>query len=462
MQKARRRSTGAVVFSSTNHRAKLGHVEAQPLSRRTQLSETRTAESLHTFLSFTLSNHAPGAAPANHRRAGQSTCAVQSSAGRCRCRPSSFPLRARSACAARSPVEGAGSVTSATASAWLRPDVVRVMDLVGIAEIAYRTDLAEQAWLEAIVHAVAPLLDFGGGIGAAVIDVEPLDRDATPKVEAFSAIDFSQDTLAAFDQITVAPADNSLRKRFARAGSVSTMSRTLGPLFRGKTGFGAILRRNGISDCNYLLIGDLRGRMCTFASPNPTQDKLTRQARARLTCVAAHIHSGFRLRAAPVAIDEAIVDPTGKLQHAEGCASNSHTRESLRRAVRALERARGPLRHRDADAALTLWRALVEGRWSLVDHFDSDGRRFVMARVNPWPMPAHVRLSEREICVSELVVRGYSNKLIAYELGLSAATVATHLSRAFAKLGVRTRLELLALFPRGLGSDDESQGEFGS
>ena len=47
-----------------------------------------------------------------------------------------------------------------------------------------------------------------------------------------------------------------------------------------------------------------------------------------------------------------------------------------------------------------------------------------------------------------LVTMGHSNKRIAAELGISLSTVASHLSKASAKLGVRSRVELIQAFRR--------------
>ena len=55
-----------------------------------------------------------------------------------------------------------------------------------------------------------------------------------------------------------------------------------------------------------------------------------------------------------------------------------------------------------------------------------------------------LRLSRRELQVARAAALGHSDKLIAYELGLAASTVARLLSRARIKLGVKTRLELIA------------------
>jgi DNA-binding NarL/FixJ family response regulator len=69
-------------------------------------------------------------------------------------------------------------------------------------------------------------------------------------------------------------------------------------------------------------------------------------------------------------------------------------------------------------------------RACLVEHFESDGRRYCLARENPPAVHGLIALTPRERCVSALAACGHSNKLIAYELGLGLGTVATHLKAA--------------------------------
>jgi len=57
-------------------------------------------------------------------------------------------------------------------------------------------------------------------------------------------------------------------------------------------------------------------------------------------------------------------------------------------------------------AAMENWRGLVDGRWSLVDRFDSDGKRFVVAVKNDPEARDPRGLSRREQQVSELVGLG--------------------------------------------------------
>jgi DNA-binding NarL/FixJ family response regulator len=62
-----------------------------------------------------------------------------------------------------------------------------------------------------------------------------------------------------------------------------------------------------------------------------------------------------------------------------------------------------------------------------------------------------LELTRRERQVLELIAAGYSNKRIAFELGIAEKTVKTHVGHLLAKLGVadRTQAALLAV-RRGL------------
>ena len=72
-------------------------------------------------------------------------------------------------------------------------------------------------------------------------------------------------------------------------------------------------------------------------------------------------------------------------------------------------------------------------------------RRFAAAPL-PGELPAALTsLTEREVAVTELVARGLSNQEIAKRLFLSEATVKTYVSRLFAKLGLRDRVQVAVL-----------------
>lgn len=59
----------------------------------------------------------------------------------------------------------------------------------------------------------------------------------------------------------------------------------------------------------------------------------------------------------------------------------------------------------------------------------------------PASSPAAIDLSERQLDVLRLLIRGRSNKLISRELDLSESTVKTHLAAVFRKLEVNTRTQ---------------------
>lgn len=96
--------------------------------------------------------------------------------------------------------------------------------------------------------------------------------------------------------------------------------------------------------------------------------------------------------------------------------------------------------------ARAVWHGLLEGGWMLLDSFEHDDRWFVVARERPTGA-RRPSLTERERQVFAFAARGHSNKFAAYELGLTPSTVATHLRRAMAKLGVATRAELMRAAP---------------
>jgi two-component system nitrate/nitrite response regulator NarL len=58
---------------------------------------------------------------------------------------------------------------------------------------------------------------------------------------------------------------------------------------------------------------------------------------------------------------------------------------------------------------------------------------------------ADLSLSPREREIAHLIARGLPNKAISAVLGISAWTVATHLRRMFAKMGVTSRAAMVAV-----------------
>ncbi|MGH7272273.1 MAG: response regulator transcription factor, partial [Polyangiaceae bacterium] len=178
----------------------------------------------------------------------------------------------------------------------------------------------------------------------------------------------------------------------------------------------------------------------------------TRAVRVELLArLSSHLAAGFRLRArvgAASRLDraEAILSPSGGLEHVAGAAKLREARLALAQAAARIERLRSATRVRDPERAVIQWRALVDARWSLVDHFEQDGKRYLLAERNDATTPPIALLSARERQVVALAALGHANKMIGYELGISVSTAGVLLSRAAKKLGVRSRAALIEAY----------------
>ena len=117
--------------------------------------------------------------------------------------------------------------------------------------------------------------------------------------------------------------------------------------------------------------------------------------------------------------------------------------------VRIIETA---LRRSDPEAAASHWTALVDGRWTLMDHFDGDGRRFLLAHRNQVPAPRRRGLTPRQAQVLALRAQGHALKLIGYELGMGQSLVARDLASGMKRLGLDSLADLARLYaPHGDG-----------
>lgn len=184
----------------------------------------------------------------------------------------------------------------------------------------------------------------------------------------------------------------------------------------------------------------------------PSREQLTiPRTSAVVRRLGEHIATGLRLQRVITSASledaavEAIFDADGRAQHVDGMARAPLALDRLRQSV--LERARSSAS--ELDTVDPAWSAVIAGRWSLVDRFDADGRRFVLAYRNPPGVLDPRRLTPREERVTTLAAIGRANKEIAFELGVSQSTVATLLATSLGKLGLESRT-LLPLFWRDL------------
>jgi DNA-binding NarL/FixJ family response regulator len=335
----------------------------------------------------------------------------------------------------------------------------RRRDYLAVAEAAYAAGASTEAWLQGLVDAMRSVVDFGYGAAAYEYDardqafhaysfVESTDEAASLQARGLSC--FSSDPIVAGRAHACLP----------RVGASEDLADVL-PC----TGIRAAMMSGGFGDALAVKAHDLRGFGCAIVIPSPSRIMLAPRTRAALTQVAAHFVAGSRLRGVlgePLETCDAILRADGKVEHLNERAA----REVLERAVSL--RAQGQrLRREQPEQALALWRALVSGRWSLVDHVDRDGKRFVLARRNTPGAVTAPGLTANEHAVALFTAWGMSNKAITYELGLAPSTVSGLLSSSMRKLRVRTRRELALMLGWGGaakgaatsagGRDDERQ-----
>jgi DNA-binding CsgD family transcriptional regulator len=209
---------------------------------------------------------------------------------------------------------------------------------------------------------------------------------------------------------------------------------------------------------------DPDGHGLHIMAPLPEVTALKSSRRYRWEMLTAHLCAGYRLRRAMKARSsesepgelslgaDAVIDPKRfEIADAVGHAAKRTHADALRATAISIDRARGSLRKDDPTEALETWTALVEGRWSIVDWFDSDDRRYVLAIPNAPHVSDPRGLTDREKQVVAYAALGDNHKLIAYRLGLSRSRVTKALGSAMRKLGVSTQAALVAKL-RGVSS----------
>ena len=365
-------------------------------------------------------------------------------------------------------------------------------DPIGVVEAAYDFRAPEPLWVERMVEAARPILDDGCGVLGFTVDlkapdgeiarspvalggsaswrrrwrpdwwarfVEPMPRDLLTRLVMFAPVAYvSIAADAVRDQIDTLPQYLELLASRGVSGDV----------------FGRPLAASGPSiglffpDAFALQAIDSSGHGVVLAANRATPAKRP-PSRADMRAwnrVVSHIAAAHRIRRrlagrGPMEGAEVILSPRGRVVHAEGNAVAPEALEMLRSAALGMDRAR-TAKVRATDDALEMWRALHDGRWSVVDTFDTDGRRFLIARANePAAAPAP-SLSRREQQVLDLLSLGHSNKLIAYDLGISVSSVATHLRRAATKLRLQSTRDLVRWARARRRPDEGDEGARGT
>jgi DNA-binding NarL/FixJ family response regulator len=205
----------------------------------------------------------------------------------------------------------------------------------------------------------------------------------------------------------------------------------------------------GIADGFCMFAQDARGGSVTLAAPSRAVLSPAPRVRGVWQRIGLHVVAGLRLRrrlAASSGSRDALLSPAGALEDATAAvSSDSEARQALVDAVRAMDQARRSDVRTSPDRALELWQGLVAGRWSLVDHWESGGRRYVAAYANELDGRDPRGLTTTERSVLRYLALGATNKEVSYALGLSEKTISSAVTLILKKLRVKSRVELAAL-----------------
>jgi DNA-binding CsgD family transcriptional regulator len=320
-----------------------------------------------------------------------------------------------------------------------------VLDVLGS---AYHLDGDDKSWLDQVARAVQRHLDPRHvGIFSFFYELTSDGRVTTSHERSY---DMPEPLGALGGKIASGLPPWYVRQTFAQhpCGSAvhtgnaraRTLARTQMQAAFASVGWRDLLVVNGL---------DPTGNGVYVAAARRTTRRLSRPLQARWTRVAVHLAAAWRLRRAlrdaklrTVDAAEAVLGPDGKIAHARDVARTKEARQALTHAARGIERAR-TRRGKNGDRAVAEWTGLVAARWSLVDHFESDGTHWLLARRNDVADVGKADLSPRELQAVAFAALGHTNKLIAYEMGIAAETVRVLLHRAGRKLGARDRTELI-------------------
>ena len=324
--------------------------------------------------------------------------------------------------------------------------------IIDFTEAAYDLELSDEDWLPTILRRGLPVLDQGLGVAG-------MRYGRPPEGGPFQLLD-----------IHVASGRADFAERHARALATTPPEALRQQVRSGGAGTASMDSQGDLEqlahytshvdyckDLLYMTAVDSQGAGVAVVAPLGEVTTLTEHECERWQMLAAHIDAGHRLRQGLASEGdrdepqtdlphgaEAIIDASGfRITDASGQAQERTATKKLRDAAVAVDRARGRMRDADPEKALRIWKALVRGRWSMVDWFDSDGRRFVLALPNAPQVCDPRGLTERESQVVAYAALGQANKMIAYRLGLSKSRVSMILRSAMRKLGVRTRSQLV-------------------
>jgi DNA-binding CsgD family transcriptional regulator len=295
--------------------------------------------------------------------------------------------------------------------------------LIDAFEAAYDLGSPASLWLEKLCAAVRAT------IGALAVDVVAYEYDASDPCRA-PRIGERSDTQPPTIERFVEGMPHELAHVLHPPGPFTSVSRAMAPRLGPQLAHGLVesLEHVGLVDTAGIVGGSADGRGVVLAALLEHPSTPTKRALSAWTRLAAHVAAASRLRRLFPGVS--VTD------------GDRGSDDPLAEVARTIETASGSTRAA-ASFGVDLWQGLVDGRWSLIEHWRSDGRRLLVARENRHRDPR--ALTPRQSQVLQLAARGHDNILVGDQLGLSPSTVATHLAAGLERLRLRKRADLIVL-----------------
>lgn len=335
---------------------------------------------------------------------------------------------------------------------------------VDVVETAYDLEIEAADWLPRVMEAGGPAFDLGHGV-VGVLGTG-FTEEGQPRVGQLCTPDRSADLPLALAAATQEVGHEAVRAVSAKSIGAVVVEKLSALREERPEFYEAFARKLGCKDMLAVHGHDPGGRGPAFYVPSLKLLELSPAAQQTWERIAVHIATAHRLQRHLTGADdragttiegiprnaEALLDPKRfSVSHAVGAAQGRDASKIIREAAVRIDCARGKLRKHDPAEALRIWKGMVRGRWSLVDWFDTDGRRFVLAMPNLPKLGDPRGLTEREHQVVTYASHGASSKSICYRLGISKQRVSKLLHDGMHKLGVKTPAQLvekLRGFPR--------------
>lgn len=323
---------------------------------------------------------------------------------------------------------------------------IRALSAIDIVEAAYRLDGSEHDWLDSLLAHARPDLDTGCGVYAFTGEEAVPNLPASPVFVQHDLDPGFAERLVELNREAPRAIFDLIRTRLVTCGGLEKFLGADSPVV---THFRTVVAPTGVKDAFGVFAQDGECGNVTLAAPSRSVLDPAPRVRGIWRRVGLHVASALRLRrklAAGGATPDALLDPTGKVQDAAGAIERDRSaREVLIRAVHAMEQARSADLRAAPDRALALWQGLVAGEWSLVDHWEGGGRRYLAAYKNRPELRDPRALTPTERSILKCLALGAANKDIQYALGLPAGTVSAAVTQILRKLRMKRRVDLAVL-----------------